>query len=124
MLGTGTPLREFLFSDDLADACFFLMQHYDEPQLINVGTGLDLSINVLAVMIKKIVGFEGEIILDSSKPDGTPRKLLDVFKLNSLGWSHKIDLDEGIKLAYEDFKNIYNVTKRSNTDLNKNSSQI
>ncbi len=109
VFGTGTPLREFLFSDDLADACFFLMEHYDEAQLINVGTGIDLSIKALALLIKKIVGFEGEIILDSSKPDGTPRKLLDVSKLNSLGWRHKIDLEEGIRLAYEDFKkNIYN----------------
>ncbi len=108
VLGTGSPLREFLFSDDLADACFFLMQNYDEPQLINIGTGKDLSIKDLALLIKKITGFEGDLEFDSSKPDGTPRKLLDVSKLHSFGWNHKIDLEEGIKLAYEDFKkNIY-----------------
>ena len=104
VLGTGTPRREFLFSDDLADACFFLMENYDEPQLINIGTGKDLSIKDLALLIKNITGFEGDIIFDSSKPDGTPRKLLDVSKLHSMGWKHKIDLDEGVKLAYEDFK--------------------
>ena len=114
VLGTGTPLREFLFSDDLADACYFLMLHYNEPQLINVGTGKDLSIKALAMLIKKIIVFEGEIILDPSKPDGTPRKLLDVSKLNSLGWSHKIDLEEGIRLAYEDFKkNTFTLKHRS-----------
>jgi GDP-L-fucose synthase len=108
VLGTGNPLREFLFSDDLADACFFLMQNYDEPQLINIGTGKDLSIKDLALLIKKITGFEGDLEFDSSKPDGTPRKLLDVSKLHSFGWTHKIDLEEGIHLAYEDFKkNIY-----------------
>lgn len=104
VFGTGTPLREFLFSDDLADACFFLMQNYDEPQLINIGTGRDLSIKELALLIKDITGFEGDIIFDPSMPDGTPRKLLDVSKLHSLGWRHKIDLETGIKLAYEDFK--------------------
>ncbi len=104
VLGTGTPLREFLFSDDLADACFFLMQNYNEPQLVNIGTGKDLSIKDLAVLIKKIIGFAGDIVFDSSMPDGTPRKLLDVSKLHALGWKHKIDLEDGIKLAYEDFK--------------------
>lgn len=108
VLGTGTPLREFLFSDDLADACFFLMQNYNDPQLVNIGTGKDLSIKDLALLIKSITAFEGDIIFDSSMPDGTPRKLLDVSKLHALGWRHKIDLEEGIKLAYEDFKkNVY-----------------
>ncbi len=101
--GTGSPLREFLFSDDLADACYFLMNSYDEKGFINIGTGDDLSIKELAVLIKKIIGYEGELIFDESKPDGTPRKLMDVSKLHSLGWKHKIELEEGIKLAYEDF---------------------
>lgn len=104
VLGTGTPLREFLFSDDLADACYFLMENCDDPQLINIGTGTDLSISGLASLIKTITGFEGEIIFDSSMPDGTPKKLLDVSKLHALGWRHSIELKEGIKLAYEDFK--------------------
>ena len=108
VLGTGTPLREFLFSDDLADACCFLMENYDEPTLINIGTGKDLSISDLGFLIKSIIGFEGDIIFDSSMPDGTPKKLLDVSKLHALGWNHAIELTEGIKLAYEDFKkNVY-----------------
>ncbi|WP_411273565.1 GDP-L-fucose synthase family protein [Daejeonella sp.] len=108
VLGTGTPLREFLFSDDLADACYFLMQNYDEPGLINIGTGNDLSVSDLACLIKTITGYQGDIIFDSSKPDGTPKKLLDVSKLQALGWRHQIDLKEGIKLAYEDFtKNVF-----------------
>ena len=101
--GSGTPMREFLFADDLADACYFLMQNYNEPNLINIGTGKDLSIKDLALMVKKTVGFEGEITFDSSKPDGTPRKLMDVSKLHDLGWKHQIDLEEGLKLAYQDF---------------------
>jgi GDP-L-fucose synthase len=111
VFGTGTPLREFLFSDDLADACYFLMENYDEPTLINIGTGKDLTISDLASLIKTITGFEGDIHFDSSKPDGTHKKLLDVSKLHSLGWKHKIELTEGIKLAYEDFKK--NVYKKS-----------
>ena len=108
VFGTGTPLREFLFSDDLADACYFLMENYDEPTLINIGTGNDLTISDLASLIKTIIGFEGDIHFDSSKPDGTHKKLLDVSKLHALGWNHKIELTEGIKLAYEDFKkNVY-----------------
>lgn len=103
--GTGSPLREFLFSDDLADACFFLMQNYNESIFINIGTGHDLSIKDLALLIKKIVGYEGEIKFDTSKPDGTPRKLMDVSKLHSLGWKHTIELTEGIELAYADFLN-------------------
>jgi GDP-L-fucose synthase len=101
--GTGTPLREFLFVDDLADACFLLMQNYNEKQFVNIGCGEDLSIKELADMIKNIVGFEGEIKFDSSKPDGTPKKLMDVSKMKSLGWSPNISLEQGIKLAYEDF---------------------
>lgn len=101
--GSGTPLREFLFSNDLADACYFLMQNYNEKSFINVGTGNDLSIKDLAILIKKIIGYEGEIKFDTTKPDGTPRKLMDVSKLHSLGWNHKVELAEGIELAYEDF---------------------
>ena len=101
--GSGTPMREFLFADDLADACYYLMHNYNEPHLINVGTGEDLTIKDLALLIKYIVGFKGELVFDSTKPDGTPRKLMDVSKLHSQGWKHKIDLPEGIKLAYQDF---------------------
>jgi GDP-L-fucose synthase len=101
--GSGSPMREFLFADDLADACYYLMQNYNEPHLINVGTGEDLTIKDLALLIKEIIGFKGELDFDSSKPDGTPRKLMDVSKLHSKGWKHKVGLKEGIKLAYEDF---------------------
>lgn len=101
--GSGTPKREFLYADDLADACVFLMKTYNEPGLVNVGVGEDLSIKELAKQIKDVTGFEGEIVFDASKPDGTPRKLMDVSKLHSLGWSHRISLREGIKMAYEDF---------------------
>ncbi len=101
--GTGSPLREFLFSDDLASACFFLMQNYNESEFINIGTGHDLSIKELALLIKRIIGYEGEIKFDTSKPDGTPRKLMDVSKLHAFGWKHTIELAEGIELAYEDF---------------------
>ena len=101
--GTGTPLREFLFSDDLADACVFLMNSYNEKQFVNIGIGEDLSIKDLAELIKNVIGYTGKISFDKSKPDGTPRKLMDVSKLHALGWKHKINLREGIKLAYEDF---------------------
>ncbi len=101
--GTGSPLREFLFSDDLADACFFLMQNYNDAQFVNIGVGHDISIKDLAMLIKRIVGFDGEIKFDTSKPDGTPRKLMDVSKLHAMGWKHRIELAEGIELAYEDF---------------------
>jgi len=101
--GTGTPKREFLFADDLAEACYYLMQNYDEEGLVNIGTGEDISIKDLALLIKSIVGYEGEINFDTSKPDGTPRKLMDVTKLHSKGWKHKIELEEGIALAYNDF---------------------
>ena len=101
--GTGSPMREFLFADDLADACYYLMLNYNEPHLINIGTGEDITIKDLALTIKEIVGFDGELKFDISKPDGTPRKLMDVSKLHSKGWKHKIELKEGIQLAYEDF---------------------
>ncbi|WP_113651742.1 GDP-L-fucose synthase [Pedobacter namyangjuensis] len=104
--GSGMPMREFLFADDLADACYFLMQNYNEPNLINIGTGEDLTIKDLALLIKNVVGFEGELTFDSSKPDGTPRKLMDVSKLHNLGWKHKIELEEGLKLAYQDYLNL------------------
>jgi GDP-L-fucose synthase len=106
--GTGSPLREFLFADDLADACYFLMQEYNEAGLVNIGTGHDLSIKDLALLIKKVVGFTGDLVFDTSKPDGTPRKLLDVSKLHTLGWKHRIALQEGLALAYQDFlKKLY-----------------
>jgi len=101
--GTGTPKREFLFADDLAEACIFLMHHYNEEQLVNIGTGEDLSISDLAELVQRIVGFEGKIVFDVSKPDGTPRKLMDVSKLHQLGWKHTIDLEQGIQMAYSDF---------------------
>jgi GDP-L-fucose synthase len=101
--GTGNPMREFLFADDLADACYFLMLNYNEPHLINIGTGEDITIKDLALLVKKIIGFNGELIFDTSKSDGTPRKLMDVSKLHSKGWKHKVELEEGIKLAYQDF---------------------
>ncbi|PTS92583.1 GDP-fucose synthetase [Pedobacter sp. HMWF019] len=103
--GSGAPMREFLFADDLADACYFLMQTYNENHLINIGTGKDLTIKDLALLIKNVVGFEGTLTFDSSKPDGTPRKLMDVSKLHSLGWKHQVELEEGIHLAYKDFLN-------------------
>ena len=109
MWGTGSPLREFLHADDLGDACVYLMQNYNGQQHVNIGTGTDLSIKDLALMIKKIVGFEGEIVHDLSKPDGTPRKLMDVSYLHSLGWKHRIELEEGIRSVYEDFKKKENV---------------
>jgi GDP-L-fucose synthase len=105
--GSGSPMREFLFADDLADACYFLMQNYNEPHLINIGTGHDLTIKDLALLIAAVLGFDGELLFDATKPDGTPRKLMDVSKLHSLGWKHKIELKEGIALAYQDFESRY-----------------
>jgi GDP-L-fucose synthase len=102
--GTGLPLREFLHADDLADACLFLMQNYNDEGLVNIGTGVDLSIYDLAKMVQKTVGYKGNIVLDSTKPDGTPRKLMDVSKLHNLGWKHKIALEEGIKMVVEEVK--------------------
>ena len=103
--GSGRPRREFLHVDDLADACFFLMQHYDEPGLINIGTGEDIEIIDLARLVKKIVGYTGEIKHDLSKPDGTPRKLMDVSKLQQMKWEARISLEDGIREVYEDFAN-------------------
>ena len=102
--GTGSPRREFLYVDDLADACVFLMQNYDEDQIINVGTGEDISIRELALLIKEITGYEGELKFDVSKPDGTPRKLLDVSKLTDLGWEAKTGLRGGITKTYQWYK--------------------
>jgi GDP-L-fucose synthase len=101
--GTGSPKREFLFADDLADACLYLMDHYNGRELVNVGTGEDLSIKELTELVAETTGYRGEIRWDTSKPDGTPRKLMDVSKLHAAGWKHTIDLPEGISLAYEDF---------------------
>ena len=104
MWGTGSPLREFLHVDDLADACYFLMQNWDEPGFLNVGTGTDLSIKDLALLIKDIVGYTGDIVHDTTKPDGTPRKLMDVSRLHALGWKHKVNLREGIQRVYDNLQ--------------------
>lgn len=101
--GTGAPLREFLYADDLAEACVFLMNKYNDKEFINIGTGTDLSIKELAMLVKKITGFEGEMVFDITKPDGTPRKLMDVSRLHSLGWIHKTSLEEGIAMSYQNF---------------------
>jgi GDP-L-fucose synthase len=105
--GTGTPLREFLHADDVASACFFLMQQYEAPEIINIGVGKDHSIKEMALLIKKAVGYKGELVFDTDKPDGTLRKLLCVDKINALGWYAGIDLEEGIRHTYEDFVNKY-----------------
>ena len=102
--GSGTPYREFLHVDDLADACYFLMEKYNEPGFLNIGTGTDIRINDLAILVKKIVGYAGAITNDTSKPDGTPRKLMDVSQLAKLGWSASISLEEGIRKVYEEFR--------------------
>lgn len=101
--GTGTPLREFLYVDDLADACVFLMNTYSGDETVNLGTGKELTIKELAETVKRVIGYEGGIEFDTSKPDGTPRKLLDVSKLEKLGWKYKTELEDGIRLSYEDF---------------------
>ena len=101
--GTGTPLREFLYADDLASACVFLMQHYSEEQFINVGSGSEITIRELSELVKRTIGFPGAIVWDDSKPNGTPRKLMDSSRLFALGWKPKVDLATGIRLAYEDF---------------------
>ncbi|ADK31520.1 GDP-fucose synthetase [Brachyspira pilosicoli P43/6/78] len=109
--GSGTPLREFMCSDDLAEACIYLMENKDAKDIgkfINIGSGKEVTIKELAELIKKVVGFTGEIKLDSSKPDGTMRKLLDVSKINALGWKYKTELEDGLKIAYEDFLKNYN----------------
>ena len=107
MWGTGAPKREFLHADDLADACLYLMETFNEEGLVNIGTGEDLSILELAQLVKKIVDYKGEIVLDTTKPDGTPRKLMDVSKLHSMGWQHKIELEEGITNVVEEVKNLF-----------------
>lgn len=99
--GTGSPLREFLYVDDMADACVFLMMNYDDEEHVNIGTGEELSIRELAELIKDVVTFQGEIVFDSTKPDGTPRKLTDVTKLHDLGWRHKIKLRDGVERVYD-----------------------
>jgi len=108
--GTGSPMREFLYADDLAEACLFLMETYNESELVNIGTGVDVTIKELAETVQQIVGFKGTIQWDTNRPDGTPRKLMDVSKLHGLGWKHHIELAQGIQLAYQDF--LANVTIR------------
>ena len=103
--GTGTPKREFLHADDLASACFFLMENYNEEGLVNIGTGEDVTITELAMLIKEVVGYEGSLVYDHTKPDGTPRKLMDVSKLTQLGWKYSIELKDGLKRVYGDYKN-------------------
>ena len=105
--GTGKPMREFLHVDDLAAACCFLMQDYNEAEFVNIGTGVDITIAALAQLIKEIVGYEGNIINDTTKPDGTPRKLMDVSKMKALGWSAQIDLENGIRSVYEAYKSTH-----------------
>lgn len=105
--GSGSPRREFLHADDLADACYFLMQHYDEPGFVNIGMGDDITIKDLALLIKEIVGYSGAIEFDKSKPDGTPRKLMDVTRLNHLGWKASISLRDGIEKVYHEFMQAY-----------------
>jgi GDP-L-fucose synthase len=102
--GSGAPMREFLHADDLASACIFLMENYSQEGLVNIGTGTDVTIKQLAELIAETVGFEGEIVWDSSKPDGTPRKLMDVSKLHNLGWHHKIELRDGLRSVYDEVK--------------------
>lgn len=109
--GTGSPMREFLHADDLAEACAYLMENYSEPQFINVGTGIDITIKELAETVSRIVGFEGRLVWDTTKPDGTPRKLMDISKLHEQGWKHTIDLQEGISLAYQDFLEHYEILR-------------
>ena len=104
--GSGTPKREFLYVDEVADACLFLMNTYSSKGLVNIGCGYDVTIKALALLIKEIVGYEGELTFNTFKPDGTPQKLMDVTKINNLGWKSKISLEEGIKMVYNDIKNI------------------
>lgn len=102
--GTGTPLREFLYVDDMADACVFLLEHYDGEQHVNIGTGKEVTIRELADTVRRVVGYQGEIVWNPDMPDGTPRKLTDVTKLHNLGWTHKVELEEGVQLAYDWFR--------------------
>ncbi|MCP9769373.1 GDP-L-fucose synthase [Lacihabitans sp. LS3-19] len=105
--GTGSPMREFLHADDLAEACVYLMENYNDSTLVNIGTGVDVTIKELAETIKAEVGYEGDIHWNTDKPDGTPRKLMDVSKLNSLGWKHTINLKEGIAMVYQEYKALH-----------------
>ena len=102
--GTGTPLREFLYVDDMADACVFLLENYSGEQHVNIGTGKEVTIKELAETVKEVVGYEGEIVWNKDMPDGTPRKLTNVDKLHGLGWTHKVELREGVQLAYDWFR--------------------
>ena len=102
--GSGTPRREFLHADDLADACVYLMQQYNQSGLVNIGTGIDLTITELAMLVKEVVGFDGTLSYDATKPDGTPRKLLDISRLTDLGWKYKIGLREGLEMVYKDYQ--------------------
>jgi GDP-L-fucose synthase len=111
--GSGKPMREFLYVDDLAEACVYLMLNYDGSEIVNIGTGKDISINDLSYLIKEIVGFSGEIVYDSSKPDGTHRKLLNVSKLHDLGWKHKTSLRDGINKTYQEFISSENLRIKS-----------
>lgn len=110
--GSGSPRREFLHVDDLADACIFLMQEYNEKPFVNVGTGVDLTIQALAETIQDIVGFEGELIWDTNKPDGTPRKLMDCSRLQRLGWTHQIQLEAGLKSVYDEYRKAPEAARR------------
>lgn len=101
--GSGTPRREFLYADDLAEACLFLMENYSEKEIVNIGCGEDVSIKELAGLVKETTGYNGKLVFDTTKPDGTPRKLLDVSKIHDLGWRHRTSLKEGMKIAYQDF---------------------
>ncbi len=118
--GTGSPKREFLYVDDMADGCVFMMENYNPskeenekgPIFMNLGTGVDVTIKELTEMVKTVTGFEGEVVWDTTKPDGTPRKLLDMLRLHNLGWHHKVDLEEGVKLSYQWFLDHYNEAKK------------
>jgi GDP-L-fucose synthase len=101
--GTGNPRREFMFADDLADACVFLMENYNDKAFVNIGVGTDISIRELAELVKEVIGYNGSFVFDTSRPDGTPQKLMDVSRLHALGWKHTTSLKEGIQLAYKDF---------------------
>ncbi|HET7897294.1 MAG TPA: NAD-dependent epimerase/dehydratase family protein, partial [Flavisolibacter sp.] len=102
--GSGKPMREFMYVDDLSDACLFLMEHYNEKELVNVGTGEEVTIKELAETVASVTGFKGEIVFNTEKPDGTPRKLMDSSKLHGLGWTHQISLEEGLQKAYAHFQ--------------------
>lgn len=110
--GTGSPLREFLYVDDMADACVYLLQNYDGEQHVNIGTGKEISIKLLAETIQKVTGYKGQIVWNTEMPDGTPRKLTNVSKLHDLGWKHQIDLEEGVTLAYNWFVENYETSKK------------